>query len=147
MPDHVLRNGLIERVSQMDDRLIHAQETAIRASCAQLSAPQLQALRHSVARACQLPRSGWGRKATAHAEIFSLLAGAADDPVLIHALSSGAGLAQHLMVTVGPAVSGMTASSRQRFLMCLCAGDPGGAAREMESHLRVLSFMGQCVSG
>lgn len=77
---------------------------------------------------------------------MSLLAGTAGDPGLIHVLSSGAGLAQRLMVTVGPAVSGMTASSRQRFLMCLGVGDPEGAARQMESHLRVLSFMGRVVA-
>jgi DNA-binding GntR family transcriptional regulator len=136
----------MRRVSQMDDRLIQVQATAIRASCARLSAPQLQALRQSVARACQLPRSGWDVKAAAHAEIFALLAGTADDPGLVHVLTSGAGLAQRLMVTVGPAISGMTASSRQRFLMCLGAGDPEGAAREMESHLRVLSFMGRVVA-
>ncbi len=131
----------------MDDRLIEVQATAIRASCAQLSAPQLQALQHSVARACQLPRSGWDRKAAAHAEIFSLLADAADEPVLVRVLSSGAGLAQHLMLTAGPAVDGMTASSRQRLLMCLRAGDPEGAACEMEGHLRVLSFMERVAAG
>ncbi len=42
----------------MDDTLIQVQATAIRASCAQLSAPQLHALQRSVAHACQLPRSG-----------------------------------------------------------------------------------------
>jgi DNA-binding GntR family transcriptional regulator len=127
----------------MDDGLIQVQASAIRASCARLSAPQLQALQHSVVRASQLPRSGWARKAAAHAEIFSLLAGIAEDPVL----SSGAGLARHLMVMVGPAVDGMTSSSRQRLLTCLRAGDPEGAAHEMETHLRVLSFMGHLVVG
>ncbi|MFY9929694.1 MAG: FCD domain-containing protein [Streptosporangiaceae bacterium] len=131
----------------MDDKLILVQASAIRASCAQLSAPQLLALQQSVARACQLPRAEWDLKAAAHAEVFSLLAGTADDPVLVHALSSGAVLAQHLMVTVGRAVNGMTVSSRQRFLVCLGAGDPEGAAREMEGHLRVLSFMGRVVAG
>jgi DNA-binding GntR family transcriptional regulator len=121
----------------MDDGLIQVQVRAIRASCARLSAPQLQALQHSVVRASQLPRSGWARKAAAHAEIFSLLAGIADDPVL----------ARQLMVVVGPAVDGMTASSRQRLLGCLRAGDPEGAAHEMETHLRVLTFMGHCAAG
>jgi DNA-binding GntR family transcriptional regulator len=131
----------------MDDGLIQVQARAIRASCARLSAPQLQALQHSVVRASQLPRSGWDRKAAAHAEIFSLLAGIAEDPVLVRALSSGAGLARQLMVLVGPAVDGMTSSSRQRLLTCLRAGDPEGAAREMETHLRVLTFMGHFVVG
>lgn len=67
----------------MDDGLIQVQASAILASCARLSAPQLQALQHSVVRASQLPRSGWDRKAAAHAEIFSLLAGIAEDPVLV----------------------------------------------------------------
>ncbi len=82
-------------------------------------------------------------KAAAHAEIFALLAGTADNPVLVHALRTGASLAEHLMITAGPAAAGIPASSRQRLLRCLCAGDADGAAREMESHLQVLSFMGR----
>ena len=130
----------------MDNGLIQDQVTAIRASCGQLSRPQLLALRRSVAQACQLPRSGWGRKAAAYAETFSLLAGAADDPALVRVLSSGAGFAYYLMTAVGPAADGMTASSRRRLIACLCAGDAEGAAREMESHLRVLSFMRRVVA-
>jgi len=128
------------------NRLIQDQATAIRTCCGRLSGPQLQALRRSVARASQLPRSGWGPKAAAYAETFSLLAGAADDPALVQVLSSGAGFAYYLMAAVGPAADGMTTSSRRRLIACLYAGDPEGAAREMESHLRVLSFMRRVVA-
>lgn len=68
------------------------------------------------------------------------------DNGLVRVLSSGAGFAYYLMTAVGPAADGMTASSRRRLVACLGAGDPEGAAREMESHLRVLSFMRRVVA-
>jgi hypothetical protein len=37
--------------------------------------------------------------------------------------------------------------SAPQLLMCLRAGDPEGAAHEMETHLRVLSFMGHFAVG
>jgi DNA-binding FadR family transcriptional regulator len=128
----------------MDDGLIEVQVIAIRAICGQLTAAQLEGLQRSVQRACRMPkRTGWARKAAAHAEIFSLLADAAHDSVLAQVLKSGASLGHHLMVTAGPAASGMTANSRQRLLACLRADNPAGAAHEMEAHLRVLNFMGR----
>jgi DNA-binding FadR family transcriptional regulator len=53
----------------------------------------------------------------------------------------GAPLLRDLMLTVGPAASGMILGSRQRLLACLRAGDPDGAAREMREHLHVLHYM------
>ncbi|HEX6522367.1 MAG TPA: hypothetical protein VF070_20520, partial [Streptosporangiaceae bacterium] len=50
----------------------------------------------------------------------------------------GAGIAHHLMVTAGPSAAGITASACKRILACLAAGDPDGAAREVEGYLRVL---------
>ena len=58
-------------------------------------------------------------------------------------LSSGAGLAYDLMIAAGRAAEGMITSSRQRLLAHLSGGDPGGAALEMEKHLRVLHYMGR----
>ena len=127
-----------------DDRLIEVQATAIRAVCDRLTPAQLEGMRRSVEHACLMPRSiEWDRKAAAHAEIFALLAKAADHPLLAQALNSGAGFVHHLMVTAGPATGRLTASSRKRLLAFLLARNPEGAAREMESYLRVLRFMGR----
>jgi DNA-binding FadR family transcriptional regulator len=46
---------------------------------------------------------------------------------------------------VGPAANGMITGSHRRLLACLDAGDADGAAREMESHLRVLHYMARLV--
>jgi DNA-binding FadR family transcriptional regulator len=101
-------------------------------------------MRRSVEHACLMPRSiEWDRKAAAHAEIFALLAEAADHPLLAQALNSGAGFVHHLMVTAGPATGTLTAGSRKRLLAFLLARNPEGAAHEMESYLRVLRFMGR----
>jgi DNA-binding GntR family transcriptional regulator len=129
----------------VDDGLTEVQVAAIRTVCGQLTAAQLPDLRRNVEQACLLPkRPGWDRKAAAHAEIFGLLADAAGNPVRAQALRSSARLAHRLMVTAGPGVAdGITANSRKRFLAYLSAGDSEGAAREMEGHLRVLSFLGR----
>jgi len=83
------------RAPLTDDALIRVQAMAIHAICGQLTAGQLEALRSSVQRATLMPkRFGWDHKATAHAEIFGLLADAADYPVLAQTLNSGVGLAR-----------------------------------------------------
>jgi DNA-binding FadR family transcriptional regulator len=128
----------------MDDEMCEVQVRAIRAVCLRLTAEQLQDMRRSVEQARLLPRRpDWDRKAVAHAEIFGVLAEATDNPVLAQALYSSARLAYRLLVTAGPVVDGITANSRERLLACLSAGDPGGAAREIEGHLGVLSFWGR----
>jgi DNA-binding FadR family transcriptional regulator len=126
----------------MTDELIQAQVSATRVACRRMSDVHLKALQDSVDQACRVP-SGfrWDRKAAAHAEIFNVLADAADDPLAAPVLSNGVGFAYDLMVAAGRAVDGMIASSRQRLLACLRAGDPEGAALEMEKHLRVLHYM------
>ena len=54
--------------------MIQAQAVA-RIACARMTMVHLTALHDSVERACGLAgRSPWGRRAAAHAEIFSLLA-------------------------------------------------------------------------
>ena len=84
-----------------------------------------------------------GHKATAHAQIFGLLADAADHLVLAQTLNSGAGLVRLLMMTAGPTADMITANSRKRLLALLSADDPEGAAHEMERHLIVLRFIGR----
>lgn len=131
-----------------DDRLIEIQAAAIRAVCGRLTSAQLEDLRRSVEHACLMPRSiGWDRKAAAHADIFGLLADAADHPWQAGTLNSAVGFVHHLMVAAGPVTGTLTANSRQRLLAFLLAGNPEGAAHEMESYLRVLRFMGRLAGG
>ncbi len=112
--------------------MIQAQAMAARIACARMTTLDLRALHDSVERACRLAgRSQWDRKAAAHAEIFSLLADAVDDPLLAPLLSGGAGYVRELMLAVGRA--GLLASLR--------AGDGERAALEMEKHLRGLLYM------
>jgi hypothetical protein len=128
----------------MDDRLIEAQAAAVGAVCGKLSTEQLQAIQRSVERACLLPKdTGWTTRAAAHAEIFSLLAGAADDPDQSATLSSGAKLARELTLTAGKSANGITVNSPKRLLACLSADDPEEAARETENYLRVLRVIGR----
>ncbi len=122
--------------------MIQAQAIAARLACSRMTARHLGALQDSVERACCLTgRSQWDRKATAHAEIFGLLADVADDPVLALVLRGGPGHVRELMVAVGRAADGMIVSSRRRLLAHLRAGDGEAAALEMEKHLRVLLYM------
>jgi DNA-binding FadR family transcriptional regulator len=126
----------------MDDELIQDQVAAVRVACRRMGIQQLNALRPSVEQACQLPAMfGWDRKAAAHAEIFSILADAVRDPFLRQELKASVGLVHHLMMAAGPAASGVVAASRRRVLACFQAGDPDGAAGELERELRVLHFM------
>ena len=107
-----------------------------------MNATRLKAWHDSVDHACCFPaRPAWERKAAAHAEIFDLLAEVSDDRVVDPALTGAARSMQDLMLSVGTAADGMVASSRQRLLGCLRAGDADGAALEMEYHLRGLHFM------
>ena len=126
----------------MDEGLIQIQVMATRLACLRMTAQHLAALHDSVEHASRLPaRSQWDRKAAAHAEIFGLLAEMAADPVLAPALSGGAGLVHHLMLTVGPGAGGMIAGSRRRLLAHLRSGDAEEAALEMEKHLMGLHYM------
>jgi hypothetical protein len=58
----------------MDDVLTEVQVMAMRAVCGRLTATQLQDMQRSAELVRLLPkRTGWDRKAAAHAEIFALL--------------------------------------------------------------------------
>ena len=122
--------------------MIQAQAMAARMACARMTLLDLAKLHDSVERACCLAaRPQWDRKAAAHAEIFSLLAGVVDDPLLVPLLTGGAGYVREVMLAVGLAADGMIVSSRRRLLAHLRAGDGEGAAVEMEKHLRGLLYM------
>ncbi len=122
--------------------MIQAQAMAARIACARMTTLHLAELHDSVERACALRgRSQWGRKAAAHAEIFSLLTDVVDDPLLVPLLIGGAGYVREVMLAVGRAADGMIVSSRRRMLAYMRAGDGEGAALEMERHLRGLLYM------
>ena len=127
----------------MDDELIRWCVQATGAACSRMTAPHLKALQDSVGQARSLPaRFAWDRKATAHAQIFNLLADVITDrPVPALLLNRAVGAMYDLMVTVGPAADGIILSSRRRLLDLIRAGDADGAAAEMEQHLRRLHFM------
>ncbi|HSZ42506.1 MAG TPA: WhiB family transcriptional regulator [Trebonia sp.] len=124
--------------------LFEAQAMAARIACHRVARPALTAIRDSVNSASSLSaRPEWASKATAHAEIFQLLADTAGDYAVATELRGMAGLVRDLMVAVGPTADGIVISSRKRLLACLYAGDNDGAATEMEDHLRMLRFMGR----
>ena len=126
----------------MNSGWIEVLAMATRVACSRATSTELAALRDSVEQACRTPVVfGWDRKAAAHAEIFNVLADAADDPLILSALSNGAGLAYDLMVAAGCGADGMIISSRTRLLTHLRAGEHEEAALEMERHLRVLDGM------
>ena len=132
----------------MDDELMRASALATRVACHRMTPPYLKALRDSVGQACSLPtRTDWDRKVTAHAEIINLLADAAADPALALLVRNVPGWLCDMMITVGPAASGIIASSRRRLLALITAGDASGAAREMEQHLKGLRWMRRLARG
>ena len=127
----------------MDEELIRWCVLATRAACSGMTAPHLKALQDSVGQARSVPaRFAWDRKATAHAQIFNLLADAiTDHPVPAPLLNRAVGAIHDLMLTVGPAADGIILSSRRRLLDLIRVGDADGAAAEMEQHLHLLHFM------
>src|ERR1700761_357877 len=134
VPDQGRLSPILGRV------LTEAQAIAASTACGQLTGAALAAVRDSVQQASGLPaRPGWERKATAHAEIFRLLAETAGEAGEL----ATAGLIRELILAVGPVADGMIISSRQRLLARLLAGDAAGAAGEMGGHLRGLCHMGR----
>jgi DNA-binding GntR family transcriptional regulator len=131
-----------------EDAVISVLSAATRIACSQMTAQHLDALHASVEQASGLPaRPDWGRKATAHAELFDVLGDLAGDGDLARLVSSAAGQLHGLVLTVGPAADGIILSSRRRLLRQLKAWDAEGAAREMEHHLRGLHYMGRLACG
>jgi GntR family transcriptional repressor for pyruvate dehydrogenase complex len=119
-----------------EDTLISLQSAAMRIACQRMTAQHLNALHASVEQASSLSaRPDWGRKATAHAELFNLLG------------DSATGWLHDLLMVVGPRADGIILSSRRRLLRHLSARDADGAAREMEHHLTGLRYMGRLARG
>jgi GntR family transcriptional regulator, transcriptional repressor for pyruvate dehydrogenase complex len=131
-----------------EDAVISVLSAATRIACRQMTLQHLDALHASVEQVSGLPaRPDWGRKATAHAELFDVLGGLAGDSDLALLVRSAAGRLHGLVLTVGPAADGIILSSRRRLLRQLKAWDADGAAREMEHHLKGLYYMGRLAGG
>ncbi len=127
--------------------MISVLSAATRIACRQMTSQHLDALHASVEQASGLPaRPDWGRKATAHAELFDVLGDLAGNGDLALLVSSAAGRLHGLVLMVGPAADGIILSSRRRLLRQLKAWDADGAAREMEHHFKGLQYMG-CLAG
>jgi DNA-binding FadR family transcriptional regulator len=128
----------------MDKQTIELYARATRTACLRMTPQHVAALQSSFEQSrCLSARLQWDRKATAHAEMFNLLADAAAEALPSSLLSSATARVHDLMIRVGPAADGMTLSARRRLLALIRAGDPDGAAEEIERHLSVLSFMGR----
>ena len=131
-----------------EDTLISLQSAAMRIACQRMTAQHLNALHASVEQASSLSaRPDWGRKATAHAELFNLLGDSIDDPLLVLLVGSATGWLHDLLMAVGPRADGIILSSRRRLLRHLKLRDADGAAREMEHHLTGLRYMGRLARG
>lgn len=137
-----------DRGAMTEDTLISLQSAAMRIACQRMTAQHLNALHASVEQASSLPaRPDWGRKATAHAELFNLLGDSTGDPVLALLVGSATGWLHDLLMVVGPRADGIILSSRRRLLRHLSTRDADGAAREMEHHLMGLRYMGRLARG
>jgi DNA-binding FadR family transcriptional regulator len=131
----------------MDEQIIELYALVARTACLRMTPQHLAALQSSLDQtSCLSARLQWDRKATAHAEMFNLLADAVAEALPSSLLSSATGRVHDLMITVGPAADGIALNARRRLLALIRAGDADGAAEEIERHLRVLSFMGRLAS-
>jgi DNA-binding GntR family transcriptional regulator len=139
-----MRNGS----AMTEDAVISVVSAATRIACRQMTRQQLDALQASVEQASGLPaRPDWGRKATAHAELFEVLGDLAGDGDLARLVSSAAERLHNLVLRVGPAADGIILSSRRRLLRQMRTWDADGAATEMEHHLKGLHYMGRLACG
>lgn len=140
--------GMRDGRAMTEDAVISVVSAATRIACKQMTLQHLDALQASLEQASGLSaRPDWGRKATAHAELFNVLAGLTGDFDLALLVSSAAGQLHDLVLRVGPAADGIILSSRRRLLRQLRAWDADGAAREMEHHLKGLHYMGRLAYG
>jgi hypothetical protein len=126
----------------MDSDLIKVQAIAARIAFGQLTATNLKLLEDSIEQARRIPATvGWNQKAAAYAEIFSVLADVAADPVVAPVLISGVELSYDLMVAAGQCADGTISRSRQRMLAHLRTGAVDEAAVEIGAHLHVLDYL------
>ena len=131
-----------------EDATISLLSDATHIACRRMTPQHLDALHASVDQASCLPaRPDWGRKATAHLELFAILGALTGDSDLAELVSSATRRLHELAMTVGPAADGIIVSSRRRLLSQLSAWDADGAALEMERHLGRLHFMERLAGG
>jgi FCD domain len=131
-----------------EDATISLLSDATHIACRRMTPQHLNALHASVDQASCLPaRPDWGRKATAHLELFAILGALTGDSDLAGLVSSATRRLHELAMTVGPAADGIIVSSRRRLLSQLSAWDADGAALEMERHLGRLHFMERLAGG
>jgi GntR family transcriptional regulator, transcriptional repressor for pyruvate dehydrogenase complex len=119
--------------------LLLLQSLLVRIASARRTQHDLQALQHSVTKACRLSSStAWDRRAAAHADFHRLVAEATGAPefALLARLVSGS--MQLLIEAAGPSAEDLIVASRRRLLSHLEAGDADRAAQEMADHLTQL---------
>jgi DNA-binding FadR family transcriptional regulator len=122
--------------------LIAMQAMVARIACRCMTVPDLKAVSDSIDQAACLPaRPQWEHKASAHTQVFGLLADATGYPVLARLAGPATAWVHDMTLTAGPAADGMILSSRRRLLGCLRARDPAGAGHEVEHHLAGLHYM------
>jgi GntR family transcriptional regulator, transcriptional repressor for pyruvate dehydrogenase complex len=125
-----------------DEELIGMLAVTARTACRRMTPGHLTALSGNVAQAESVPaKPYWDRKAVAHAEMIEMLGAVTGDPVLGRVAGLAAAWTYDLAVAAGPGADGIILGSRRRLLRHLRAGDAEAAGQEMETHLRVLSFM------
>jgi GntR family transcriptional repressor for pyruvate dehydrogenase complex len=125
-----------------DEELIAMLAVTVQLACRRMTPSQLAALSDSVAQAESVPaKPWWDRKAVAHAEMIGMLGDVTGDAALIRLAGLAAAWTYDLAVAAGPVADRIILASRRRLLCHLRAGDADAAAREIEDHLRVLSFM------
>jgi hypothetical protein len=140
--------GTRHDVPMTEDATISVLSDATHIACRRMTPQHLNALHASVDQASCLPaRPDWGRKATAHLELFTILGDVTGDTDLAGLVNSAAGRLHDLAMTVGPAADGIILSSRRRLLRQLRAWDADGAALEVERHLERLHFMERLAGG
>lgn len=130
--------------SVTDEDLIAMLAITARTACRRITPGQLASFSGSVAQAESLPaKPYWNRKAVAHAEVIGILGDVTGDPVLMRLAGLAVGWTYDLAVAAGPGADGIILGSRRRLIGHLRAGEVDAAGQEIESHLRVLAFLGR----
>jgi hypothetical protein len=107
-----------------EDSMISLLSAATRIACGQLTSQHLNALHVSIEQAsCLAARPDWEHKATAHAELLTMLGDLTGDRDLARLVNSAAGRLHDLVMTLGPVADGIILSSRRRLLRQLSAKD------------------------
>ena len=110
----------------MDEQIIQLYARVTRTACMRMTPQHVAALQSSLDQSCCLSaRHQWDRKATAHAEMFNLLADAAAEALPSSLLSSATGRVHDLMITVaGGGLSGQAGAVRHGLSKALTYYEP-----------------------